>query len=64
MLIHPKKLYKVCCTYLLFASVFIEGQKEGLLNKSRSFAASANRGQYPELYYEENTKGGKKYLNQ
>lgn len=41
----------------------LEEQKEDLLNKSRRFAASANRGQYPELYYEENTKGGKKYLN-
>ena len=41
----------------------LKEEKDALTEKSRRFADSANRGQYPELYYEENTKGGKKYLN-
>lgn len=57
------KQIETMISYLDNTKNTLEGQKEGLLNKSRSFAASANRGQYPELYYEENTKGGKKYLN-
>ena len=57
------KQIETVISYLDNTKNTLEEQKEGLLNKSRSFAASANRGQYPELYYEENTKGAKKYLN-
>lgn len=57
------KQIETVISYLDNTKNTLEEQKEGLLNKSRSFAVSANRGQYPELYYEENTKGGKKYLN-
>ena len=48
------KQIETMISYLDNTKNTLEGQKEGLLNKSRSFAASANRGQYPELYYEEN----------
>ena len=41
----------------------LEEEKENLIKKSKSFADSANRGEYPELYWEENVKGRKKYLN-
>lgn len=57
------KQIETVISYLDNTKNTLEEQKEGLLNKSRSFAVSANRGQYPELYYEENTKGAKKYLN-
>lgn len=57
------KQIETMISYLDNTKNTLEEQKEGLLNKSRSFAVSANRGQYPELYYEENTKGAKKYLN-
>ena len=41
----------------------LEEEKENLIKKSKSFTDSANRGEYPELYWEENVKGRKKYLN-
>ena len=41
----------------------LEEEKEDLIKKSKSFTDSANRGEYPELYWEENVKGRKKYLN-
>lgn len=41
----------------------LEKEKENLIKKSKSFTDSANRGEYPELYWEENVKGRKKYLN-
>lgn len=41
----------------------LEEEKDTLTDKARRFTDSANRGEYPDLYYEENTKGRKKYLN-
>ena len=41
----------------------LEEEKVNLIKKSKSFTDSANRGEYPELYWEENVKGRKKYLN-
>ena len=41
----------------------LEEEKENLIKKSKSFTDSANRWEYPELYWEENVKGRKKYLN-
>lgn len=37
----------------------LEEEKENLIKKSKSFTDSANRGEYPELYWEENVKGRK-----
>ena len=41
----------------------LEEEKDTLTDKARRFTDSANRGEYPDLYYEENAKGRKKYLN-
>ena len=50
-------------TYLDNTRKTLEEEKDTLTDKARRFTDSANRGKYPDLYYEENTKGRKKYLN-
>jgi len=50
-------------TYLDNTRKTLEEEKDTLTDKARRFTDSANRGEYPDLYYEENTKGRKKYLN-